>query len=165
MTSSTQPTARIAVVCLGNICRSPMADVVLNERFREAGLDVLVDSFGTASWHVGKPMDARAAATLTAAGYDATSHRARHFTDAEATAYDLVLAMDSSNFADLASLGVPAERLRRFRDFDPTPGNGDVPDPYYGEDDGFHAVLDMVERTATAIQEQVAAEHRTGAQA
>ena len=73
---------RIELVCLGNICRSPMAHVVLEARLAEAGLDdrVEVTSSGTGDWHVGKPMDRRAAATLTAAGYDATRHRARQWT-------------------------------------------------------------------------------------
>ncbi|MDT0203410.1 low molecular weight protein-tyrosine-phosphatase [Nocardioides sp. AE5] len=147
----TGPGPRVAVVCLGNICRSPMADVVLNARLAEAGADVVVHSFGTASWHVGKPMDERSAATLSARGYDATQHRASHFTAAHAGAYDLVLAMDEANHADLLAIGVPADRLRRFRDFDPEPGDGNVPDPYYGGEEGFHDVLAMIERSADAI--------------
>lgn len=163
MTDQKHAISRIAVVCLGNICRSPMADVVLTERIAELGLaDVVVDSFGTADWHVGKKMDPRAAATLAAAGYDATRHRASHFTQAEATAYDLVLAMDSTNHADLAALGVPAQQLRRFRDFDPTPEEGDVPDPYYGGDEGFVSVLEMVERTSAAIADNVVAQRPEG---
>ncbi|NYG59226.1 protein-tyrosine phosphatase [Nocardioides daedukensis] len=156
--TTTPAIRRIAIVCLGNICRSPIADVVLTERLRDAGLDVVVDSFGTGDMHVGKPMDSRAASTLTTAGYDATRHRASHFTDAQATAYDLVLAMDSTNHADLLALGVPEERLKRFRDFDPAPGEGDVPDPYYGGDEGFRDVLATVERTAEAITAHVSAQ-------
>lgn len=149
---STDGPYRIAVVCLGNICRSPMADVVLNSRITAAGLDdrVEVDSYGTAGWHVSKPMDSRAAATLTGAGYDATRHRARQFTR-EVTGHDLVLAMDVSNHADLAELGVPADRLRLFRTFDPTPDDESVPDPYYGGDEGFDHVLGIVERASDAI--------------
>lgn len=167
MVNANRPTTRIAVVCLGNICRSPMADVILSERIRELGLDdVTVDSFGTAAWHAGNEMDPRAAATLTSQGYDATRHRARHFTVAEATAYDLVLAMDETNHADLAALGVPPDTLHRFRDFDPEPGDRNVPDPYYGGEDGFREVLEMVERTAAAIARQVAgqraARHQPG---
>lgn len=143
---------RIAIVCLGNICRSPMADVVLNDRIAAAGLDdrVVVDSYGTGDWHVGNPMDKRAAATLTAAGYDATRHRARQFTRST-TGHDLVLAMDVSNHADLAALDVPADRLRLFRSFDPTPDDESVPDPYYGGDEGFDHVLGIVERASDAI--------------
>ncbi|HEY1119305.1 MAG TPA: low molecular weight protein-tyrosine-phosphatase, partial [Acidimicrobiales bacterium] len=120
------------MVCLGNICRSPMADVVLAERLADAGLDdrVSVGSSGTGGWHVGDPMDRRAAATLTAAGYDATRHRARQWGSGEdADAADLVLAMDAQNLADL---GGPTDRVRLFRDFDPVDPGSDVPDPYYG---------------------------------
>ncbi len=141
---------KVAVVCLGNICRSPVADVVLNARALEAGLDVTIESFGTGGWHVGEPMDRRSAATLTAAGYDATRHRAQQFGARHAAAYDLVLAMDESHFKELARLGVPAERLRMFRDFDPD-GTGDVPDPYYGGPQGFDDVLTMIERTSDRI--------------
>jgi len=142
---------RIELVCLGNICRSPTAHVVLESLLAEAGLDrVEVSSSGTGDWHVGGPMDRRAAAALTRAGYDATRHRARQHDPAEGV--DLVLAMDDSNLRDLGGRG---ERTAKFRDLDPrshsAEGGSDVPDPYYGGDDGFEEVLTMVERTASAI--------------
>jgi protein-tyrosine phosphatase len=156
---------RIAVVCLGNICRSPMADVVLQARLADAGLadEVEVDSFGTGGWHVGRTMDDRAAATLASAGLDPTRHRARQVDGGLGAAYDLVLAMDRANHDDLDGLGVPAERLRLFRHFDPDPDDGEVPDPYYGGDDGFAAVLAMVERTADVLVE--ALRHRVASRA
>ncbi len=140
----------VALVCLGNICRSPMADVVLAERLDEAGLSgvVQVVSAGTGDWHVGNPMDRRAAATLTAAGYDATRHRAQQLTPSWLDDHDLVLAMDASNLRDVGGRG---ERTMLFRDFDPVDPGSEVPDPYYGGDDGFEEVLRMVERTSTAI--------------
>lgn len=146
---------RLAVVCLGNICRSPMAEVVLAERVREAGLDdrIEVVSAGTGGWHVGDRMDRRAAATLREAGYDPDSHRAKQWPVGDPAAYDLVLAMDHDN---LEALGGPSARVRLFRDFDPV-GTGDVPDPYYGGDDGFTEVLEMVERTSDAIVQQLSA--------
>ena len=145
---------RIALVCLGNICRSPMADVVLTARVRAAGLDDVVEvaSSGTGDWHVGKPMDRRAAATLTEHGYDASLHRARQFHPGWVADHDLVLAMDAQNLADVGGRG---DRVRLFRDFDPEkePGEteAEVPDPYYGGPAGFEEVLRMVERTSTAI--------------
>jgi protein-tyrosine phosphatase len=143
-------TYRVVLVCLGNICRSPMAHVVLEERLADAGLAdrVEVTSSGTGGWHVGDPMDRRAAATLTAAGYDASRHRARQWAETDADDADLVLAMDQQNLADL---GGPSERVRLFRDFDPLEPGSDVPDPYYGGDSGFEEVLAMVERTAAAL--------------
>jgi protein-tyrosine phosphatase len=148
---------RIAVVCLGNICRSPIAHVVLTRKIAQAGLEdrVEVSSAGTGDWHVGNPMDRRAAAVLTAAGSDASQHRAAQFTGDWHDDHDLVLAMDESNHADLLALRSDLEpgRLRMFRDFDPqaTGGDRDVPDPYYGGDDGFDHVLGTVERTADAV--------------
>lgn len=146
-------TYAVALVCLGNICRSPVAHVVLAARLEEAGLAgrVSVESSGTGDWHVGKPMDTRAAASLTGSGYDGGAHRASQFAAARAASYDLVLAMDRSNLDDLRRLGVPAERLALFRDFDPMPDDGEVPDPYYGDEDGFTEVLAIIERTAAGL--------------
>ena len=148
---------RIAVVCLGNICRSPMGHVVLTEKLARAGLDdrVEVTSAGTGGWHVGEPMDRRAAATLAASGYDGSQHRAAQFEAHWYDDHDLVLAMDAGNHADLLDLAPEVEpgRLRMFRDFDPRAEDHDrdVPDPYYGGDEGFGEVLRTVERTADAI--------------
>ena len=99
----------VALVCLGNICRSPMADVVLTARVEEAGLAdrVTVASSGTGDWHVGQPMDRRAAATLTAAGYDPSRHRAQQFAASWLEEFDLVLAMDGANLADVVSTARP----------------------------------------------------------
>jgi len=123
--------------------------VVLEQRLAAAGLDDRVDvgSSGTGDWHVGRPMDERAAATLTRAGYDPSRHRARQYDDTWSDTYDLVLAMDADNLADL---GGRSERVRMFRDLDPDDPGADVPDPYYGGPDGFDRVLAIVERTADA---------------
>ncbi len=141
---------RVALVCLGNICRSPMAHVVLEARIDEAGLGdrVEVTSSGTGGWHVGNPMDRRAAATLTAAGYDPTRHRARQYDATSAGSVDLLLAMDHDNLEDLGGV---SPRVMLFRDFDPVGTGGDVPDPYYGGDAGFEEVLTMVERTSASL--------------
>lgn len=151
----------VALVCLGNICRSPMADVVLRRRLVDAGLDdrVTVASSGTGDWHVGHPMDPRAAATLTGAGYDATLHRAQQFAGSWLDTYDLVLAMDAQNLRDVtASPGADPERVRLYRDFDPDEPGGEVPDPYYGGDNGFEEVLAMVERTSATLVSALAAD-------
>ncbi len=140
----------VALVCLGNICRSPTAHVVLEQRLAEAGLDdrVVVHSSGTGDWHVGDPMDRWAAATLTAAGYDPSRHRAQQYDASWADSHDLVLAMDLDNLADV---GGRSDRVGLFRDFDPVEPGSEVPDPYYGGRDGFSAVLTMVERTSDAL--------------
>jgi protein-tyrosine phosphatase len=146
----------VALVCLGNICRSPTAHVVLAEKLADAGLDdrVEVHSSGTGDWHVGEPMDARAAAALSEAGYDPSRHRARQYDASWESTHDLVLAMDAQNLADL---GGRSERVRLFRDFDPVGTGEDVPDPWYGGPEGFATVLTMVERTAAALVERFAA--------
>ena len=149
---------RIGIVCLGNICRSPMAQVVLEDRLEQAGLAdrVEVASAGTGNWHVGEPMDRRAAAALADAGYDPTRHIAQTFTTDWYAEYDLLLAMDARNRADMADQAPTVDSLgqvRMFRDFDPESSAGDdeVPDPWYGGADGFAEVLAMVERTADEI--------------
>jgi protein-tyrosine phosphatase len=127
-----------------------MAHVVLEQRLAEAGLadTVEVVSSGTGDWHVGHPMDERAAATLSVAGYDPSRHRARTFDPAWHDDVDAVLVMDRSNLRDV---GGRTERTMMFRDFDPVAPGGDVPDPYYGGPAGFEEVLDMVERTSTSL--------------
>ncbi|HEX7716213.1 MAG TPA: low molecular weight protein-tyrosine-phosphatase [Marmoricola sp.] len=156
---------RVAVVCLGNICRSPIADVVLNAELDEAGLAdrVEVTSCGTGTWHVGEPMDSRAAAVLTSAGYDASRHRARHF-GVDWHDHDLILVMDHDNLADVLA-ELPADRhdrVRLFRSYDPEVRATDpvevpaVPDPFYGGPDGFDDVLAIVERTARRVVEELA---------
>jgi protein-tyrosine phosphatase len=97
---------RVCLVCLGNICRSPMAEVVLREHLRATGLDgkVVVDSAGTGGWHIGEQMSSRARGALARRGYDGEAHRARQFDASWLPARDLVLAMDSSNLKVLAAL-------------------------------------------------------------
>ena len=153
---------RIALVCLGNICRSPMAHVVLDEQIRAAGLDdrVTVVSSGTGDWHVGRPMDERAAELLTEEGYDPSAHRAQQVRASWMTDCDLVLAMDRENLNDLRALAARAldpQRVRLFGDFDPVDPGAEVPDPYFGDGDGFRTVLAMVERTSAALLETLRA--------
>jgi protein-tyrosine phosphatase len=149
---------RLEVTCLGNICRSPMAHVVLEQRLADAGLadDVVVTSSGTGGWHEGEAMDERAAAALRDAGYDPSRHRARTFTRDTYAETDLMLAMDASNLADMTNLAptvADAGRVRMFRSFDPeaTEGDEEVDDPWYGGPEGFQRVLAVVERTSDAI--------------
>jgi protein-tyrosine phosphatase len=146
----------VALVCLGNICRSPTAEVVLEERLARVGLDdrVVVHSSGTGDWHVGGPMDRRAAATLAAAGYDPSRHRARQYDQTWLEDHDLVLAMDRDNLADL---GGRSTRVGLFRDFDPVDPGAEMPDPYYGGHDTFAEVLEVVERTSESLVAELAA--------
>ncbi len=158
---ATVPEFTIMMVCLGNICRSPMAAAVLRAKLTAAGhSQVRVDSSGTGHWHVGEPADARARETLRATGYD-DAHTARQLQPQDVADYDLVLVMDEANLRDVMALAPGAGNVRKFRSFDPevsSPGaatddSSDVPDPYYGGAAGFANVLAMVERTSNAIVE------------
>ena len=155
----------VAVVCLGNICRSPTAQVVLERRLDEAGLGdaVQVTSSGTGDWHADEPMDRRAAGALQGAGYDPSRHRAQQVGPAWFERFDVLLAMDATNRSDLRAMAPTdedRERVLMFRAWDPKGGpDADVPDPWYGEADSFAEVLEMVERTSaelvTALGERV----------
>lgn len=142
----------IVTVCSGNICRSPMAEKILRAALADAGLAdrVVVTSAGVGSWHVGEPMDRRAADTLVARGFD-TDHVARQV-DPGTTEADLVLAATADHARDLRRAGVPPERVRLLRSFDPdAPDGAEVPDPYYGGPEGFDEVLAMLEAATPGI--------------
>ncbi len=154
---------RITVVCLGNICRSPIAEAVVRDRLVKAGLEsaVTVDSAGTGDWHIGYPADPRAAATITQFGYE-LDHKARQINATWFDTIDLVLAMDTENYKNLQTMLVesvpPATELRMFRSFDPAlakyqdPSSElDVPDPYYGGEESFVLVLKMIEDAADGL--------------
>jgi protein-tyrosine phosphatase len=142
----------VCFVCSGNICRSPMAELVFRGHLEREGLTgvVEVSSAGTGPWHVGERADKRARATLRAHGY-ATEHVAAEV-DARHLGADLLLAADKEHLRFLrAELDDPA-RVRLLRSFDPTAEEGaEVPDPYYGGDGGFDDVLGMIERSMPAL--------------
>lgn len=154
---------RITVVCLGNICRSPMGEAVLRHRVERAGFAdvVTVDSAGTGDWHLDQDADHRARATLDVNGYPPLPHRSRQIDETWFDEIDLVLAMDTSNFAALQEMIDRSDatvELRMMRSFDPDlahldapHADLDVPDPYYGGDEGFVDVLTMIERAADAL--------------
>lgn len=150
----------VLTVCLGNICRSPTAAAALVEAAADIGLDLEVRSAGTGTWHLGNPPDARMhhAAARVGLELDGTAE----LVDAAALDdADLVLAMDRSNLADVERLAVDAgvtTPIRLFRTFDPEADEEDVevPDPYYGGDDGFVEVVTMCRRTARRVVEALA---------
>lgn len=157
---------QVTIVCLGNICRSPIGEAVLRSRLDEAGLAarVLVDSAGTGDWHVGQGANARSIEVLNANGYD-HDHVARQITEEWFAGIDLAIAMDCANYADLQRLlpeTASHTRLRMLRGFDPTlsqiqePDERlDVPDPYHGTDEDFVTVLRMVEAAVDGLVAQL----------
>lgn len=153
---------RVTAVCLGNICRSPIAEAVLRDRIDRAGLSdlVTVDSAGTGDWHIGHDADPRAQGILTQNGY-ALTHSARQITSSWMAQLDIILVMDESNYTNVEALirdsGHEPE-LYMMRSFDPEFSHLDdlhadlnVPDPYFDKEDGFAQVLDMIERAADAF--------------
>ncbi|QCO67428.1 low molecular weight phosphotyrosine protein phosphatase [Luteimonas yindakuii] len=143
---------RLLVVCLGNICRSPMAEGALRRRLAEAGLDhVEVDSVGTSDWHVGNPPDPRAIATAARHGVDLSGLRARQLSDADYTGFDWLLSADLQNLADVrarrpADAAAGIALLTEWAGV--KSGDGAIPDPYTGGDDHFEEVWQVVEAVA-----------------
>ncbi len=139
----------VLFVCMGNICRSPMAEGVMAQRLRLAGLAdaVSVDSAGTEAYHVGEPPDRRACATAAARGIDISLLRARQVRADDFSTFDLVLAMDGDNLDALRRRmpAAPRAHLARLLEYAPGGAELDVPDPYYGGPDGFERVLDLIE--------------------
>jgi low molecular weight protein-tyrosine phosphatase len=160
------------MVCLGNICRSPMAEVLLRAELADIGLAerVSVESAGTGDWHIGDRMDRLASAELASRGFDGSGHRARQITPAWLDRFDLLLAMDASNLRNRQRMAAgrdgAAERIRLFLSFDPkAPPGAQVPDPYGGPAGQFTAVFDMLRSAASGLAEalaQMLAEHAGG---
>jgi protein-tyrosine phosphatase len=152
---------RILFVCMGNICRSPTAEGVMRHVLREEGLEheVELDSAGTGGWHVGALPDERATAAAHARGITLDG-AARQVRPEDFRAFDLVLAADRENLADLRAIA-PAgteHKVRLLREFDPASGGApdlDVPDPYYGGTRGFEDVLDLVEAACRGLVAEI----------
>ncbi len=151
---------RVCCVCLGNICRSPMAEVILRQQVERAGLGgrVIVDSAGTGDWHIGAAMNDRARAELARHGYDGATHRARQWDPSWSAQRDLVLAMDAANLRDLRAQA-PAADAGRIRLFGEAGGldGADVPDPYYGTAADFARVRAMLETGMAHLAADLAA--------
>lgn len=162
MTETSRP-VRILFVCLGNICRSPLAEGFFRHFVREAGVPsrFRIESAGTGNWHEGEPPDRRALEVARRHGI-ALVGRARQLTAADLQLFDYVIAMDADNLADILSLSEavrPDARVHRLREFDPEAGEDlDVPDPYYGGTRGFETVCDIIERSCRRLLEHIRAE-------
>ena len=151
-------TKRVLFVCMGNICRSPAGESVMQRFATEYGLDVEIDSAGTHGYHVGEQADPRMRTAAEARGYEMTS-RARQVTktDLEPGRYDLILAMDRENHALLLEMANESKmHIRMFGDYLDDQWPKDVPDPYYGEEEGFDEVLDMLEEGCPLILQTIA---------
>lgn len=148
---------RILFVCMGNICRSPMAHGVFRRLVAERGLAdrVTIDSAGTIGYHAGEPPDRRAIAAAARRDTDISDLRARAFSRADCGSYDLILAMDRGNLDRVRTVceGSPVARL--FLDFAPETPEREVPDPYSGGAETFEYVLDLIEAGAEGLLQEV----------
>ena len=148
---------RVLFVCMGNICRSPLAQGVFENVLRREGLEgeVFVDSAGTGSWHVGSRPDERALSAASLRGVDISSQRARRITPEDCQNFDYVLTMDEENYRAVAALCRGSAVVRPFLDFATDSSETAVPDPYYGGPDGFEHVLDLVEEASEGLLEDI----------
>ena len=154
-------TIRILFVCLGNICRSPLAEAALRSEGERLGLDLEVDSAGTGDWHVGQPPDPRARAAARRHGANVDALRARQIQPGDFYRFDHVIALDPQNLRDLERIR-PADapaRLTLFLDHLPGRAGEGVADPYHGEDRHFDATWRDVTKASRALAQKLAAEH------
>lgn len=150
---------KILFICLGNICRSPTAQGVLQKKIIEAQLgDVLhIDSCGTGGWHVGQPPDDRTIEAAKERGYDLSELRARRLSADDYHKFDYMLAMDTRNLADVIKKA-PGEyhgQIRLLLDFAPQFNMTEVPDPYHGGQDGFERVIELIEAASDGLLEEI----------
>lgn len=141
---------KICFVCLGNICRSPTAEGIFQHLVNERGLEDYfeIDSAGTSAYHIGESANSKS--QRTANNHGITLHsKARQFQASDLDHYDLILAMDDANLRNVKRManGNHEDKIGRMRDFDPNPGDGEVPDPYYGGQQGFENVFQIVKRS------------------
>jgi protein-tyrosine phosphatase len=149
---------KLLLVCLGNICRSPTAHAVMRQKAGHSGLQIEIESAGTSVSHRGAPPDSRSVREGGAAGYDFSGIVSRPVSDSDFAYYDLVLAMDNDNLAELKRR-CPAEqqhKLQLFMQYHPSyPTHSEVPDPYYGGSKGFALVLQLIEQGCDGLLAQL----------
>ena len=146
------------MVCLGNICRSPLAEGILQAKVNSRGLDIKVDSAGTGGWHVGQGPDPRAIGIANKYGIDISQQQARQFSSTDFEDFDIIYAMDGSNLSDIVSLANSNKDIEKVQlilnEINPE-DNTPVPDPYYGDDDGFEKVYQLLDATCEIITKKL----------
>ena len=144
------------MVCLGNICRSPLAEGILQSKLNSK--DFFVDSAGTAAYHIGESPDNRSIKIAKKYGIDLTNQRARQFRSEDFLKFDLIYAMDKKNYQNICSLAKDDAEIKKVRMILKemnSPSNNSVPDPYYGDDDGFETVYQMLNEVCELIAKRL----------
>jgi protein-tyrosine phosphatase len=155
----------VLFVCLGNICRSPLAEGIFNQLVSKEGVESFIssDSAGTSRWHIGEPPDTRSIQIAEKHGVN-LDHLGRQITKKDLDKFDYILAMDNENFEEIQRLENPDQihkaRVFLMRDFDHQQSGADIPDPYYGGQNGFQVVYDMLEESLLNFLEYIMQEHR-----
>lgn len=153
---------KILMVCLGNICRSPLAQGILEHKAKKAGLDWTVDSAGTGNWHVGEAPHHLSQKVAKLNGVDICKQCARQFKKTDMLEFDKIYVMDASNYKDVQQMSGELwdeSKVKLFLD-ELYPGkNMDVPDPWYGEEEGYHEVYELIDRACDKIIEKYGKSH------
>lgn len=154
---------KVLFVCLGNICRSPLAEAIFKHKVKERGLNkiIIADSCGTANYHVGDTPDPRTIANAMKNGVT-IDHCGRQLCVDDFSSFDYVLAMDNSNLKNIMRVASDKswhEKIQMMRDYDPE-GKGEVPDPYYGGEKGFQEVFDILNRTMDSFLDHLVQKHK-----
>ena len=146
----------ILIVCLGNICRSPMAEGILRKKITERKLKIRVDSAGTADYHIGDAPDARAIDTARIYGIDISGLRGRQFVINDFDSFDRIYAMDNSNYKNIQKLARnDTDRNKIYYFLNDEKKGLDVPDPWYGEAEGFFPVFDLLDKASDKILDEI----------
>jgi protein-tyrosine phosphatase len=158
-----QKKIHVLMVCMGNICRSPLAHGLFEELVEREGLTdlIIVDSAGTHAYHVGEPPDPRSQQTAVRHGVDLSRQRARRVSRDDFDQFDYILAMDQDNYQNLMA-SAPNEhqhKVQLFLEFAPQRREREVPDPYYGGPDGFEHVYELVEAAALGLLADIRGRH------
>jgi len=149
---------KILMVCLGNICRSPLADALLRKKVAEIGLDIEIDSAGTSDYHIGGEPDKRTQENALNHGLDMSFLRARQFTKKDFDTFDLIYVMDKSNECNVLSLTADSgqkEKVKLILDLLDDTQYKEVPDPYFGGEQGFETVYNLLDQATDKILEEI----------
>ncbi|MEM8893752.1 MAG: low molecular weight protein-tyrosine-phosphatase [Bacteroidota bacterium] len=148
---------QVLFVCLGNICRSPLAEAVFQHKVSQSGLNkkIMVDSCGTGAYHIGEDPDPRSEDVARAHGVP-INHKARQLNKADIQTFHYILGMDDQNIRNIRRLvSESSDHIYKMRDFDDQGRGGDVPDPYYGGAEGFELVYQMLDRSCDRLLKKI----------